>query len=88
MERLDKLAREAYVAYGEVTDFKNYQGEPMPEYEELGETIQRAWRVATATAILAYQDSVDVAIPVMETIVQGRVRLREWLKRLSEEMHR
>lgn len=88
MQRLDMLARQTYTAYGEVTGFKNHRGEPMPEFDDLGETIQRAWRVATATAILSYQDSVDVAIPVMETIVLGRTRLREWLQKLAEEMHR
>ena len=40
------LARIAYVAYGETTDFKNYQGLPMPAYDDLTERIQRAWEAA------------------------------------------
>lgn len=36
-------AKSAYEAYGAVTDHKNYQGLPMPEWEQLTETIQQAW---------------------------------------------
>jgi len=45
---LTELARRAYHAYGEVTGGKNYRGEPMPAWEDLGETIQAAWRAAVA----------------------------------------
>ena len=43
------LARKAYHAYGAVTDFKNFRGEPMPEFDVLPETIRKAW-VAAANA--------------------------------------
>lgn len=36
-------AKEAYHRYGETTDFKNFQGNPMPKFEDLSETIQQAW---------------------------------------------
>jgi len=36
-------ARRSYRAYGEVTDFKNYQGLPMPEWDDLTVKIQQAW---------------------------------------------
>lgn len=42
-EELVKLARGAYHAYGAVTDHKNYQGLPMPEWEQLTPKIQAAW---------------------------------------------
>lgn len=45
------LARSAYEAYGRTTDFKNYQGLPMPRWDDLGEAIQLAW---TAAAEVAY----------------------------------
>lgn len=38
-----ELARAAYIAYGSVTDFKNYQGLAMPTWEELPFMIQEAW---------------------------------------------
>lgn len=38
-----KLAKEAYTRYGSVTEFKNFQGNPMPDFEALPETIQKAW---------------------------------------------
>jgi hypothetical protein len=37
------FAQSAYDAYGEVTDHKNYQGLPMPKWEELTPRIQQAW---------------------------------------------
>ena len=46
----DSLARAAYAAYGQATGGLNYQGLPMPEWDDLGEPIQRAW-VAAVTAI-------------------------------------
>lgn len=43
---VDQLARTAYDAYGETTDRKNFCGEPMPAWEDLGDRIQGAWRAA------------------------------------------
>lgn len=42
-------ARIAYTAYGRVTDFKNFRGEPMPEYDNLPPKIQQAWEKAAGT---------------------------------------
>lgn len=42
-ERLLNMAKSGYEAYGRVTDFKNFQGNPMPEFDELTETIKKAW---------------------------------------------
>ncbi len=39
-------AREAYHAYGGVTDFKNYQGLPMPQWSDLTPKIRDAWVAA------------------------------------------
>jgi hypothetical protein len=44
----DRLARLAYQAYGQVTGNKNFQGAPMPAWDDLGSTIQAAWRAGTA----------------------------------------
>ncbi len=40
------LARETYHAYGQVTGFRNFQGNPMPGWDDLGESIQAAWIAA------------------------------------------
>lgn len=45
-QELETLAIEAYQAYGQVTGFKNYQGLPMPKWEDLTEKIRDAWRAA------------------------------------------
>ncbi len=47
----EDLARIAYAAYGQTTDFKNYQGLPMPAYDDLTDKIKSAWEAAvTAVA--------------------------------------
>jgi hypothetical protein len=46
-----ELALIAYTAYGRVTDFKNFQGNPMPKWDELPEKIQGAW-IASVQAVL------------------------------------
>jgi hypothetical protein len=45
------LARTAYAAYGEATGGLNYQGLPMPDFDDLGDTIQQAW-IAAAKAVV------------------------------------
>lgn len=45
-----ELARRAYEAYGRFTNGRNYRGEPMPAWEDLGVAIQAAW-VAAATQV-------------------------------------
>lgn len=40
-------AQRAYEAYGAVTEHKNFQGDPMPAWEDLGDTIQAAWVAAS-----------------------------------------
>lgn len=39
-------AEAAYAAYCVVTDYKNYQGKPMPEFEDLTPQIKLAWDAA------------------------------------------
>jgi len=41
-----ELARQAYTAYAQVTGGKNFQGDPMPDFDELGTTITNAWIAA------------------------------------------
>ena len=54
-ERVDQLAQVAYRAYGQTTDFKNYQGKPMPDWVALPENIRTAWR-ASARAVVGDVD--------------------------------
>lgn len=49
-EEIEKLAKQSYYAYGNVTDFKNYQGLPMPKWEALTDKIREAWRAAARYA--------------------------------------
>jgi len=45
------LEEAAYQAYGESTDWKNFRGDKMPEWEELPEAIQEAWRIASVGSV-------------------------------------
>lgn len=43
---IEDLAKVAYNAYGTAVGFKNFRGDPMPAWENLGTTIQSAWIAA------------------------------------------
>jgi len=45
----ESRARIAYAAYGRVTGFKNFRGDPMPIFDDLPEQIQEAWKKAANT---------------------------------------
>jgi hypothetical protein len=47
----EPLAKLAYQAYGKVTDGKNYQGQPMPAWEDLPEEIREAWAAAVTEVL-------------------------------------
>lgn len=49
----DELGRIAYAAYGATTDYKNYRGEPMPQWDDLPTVIRRAWGAAGTAIIMA-----------------------------------
>jgi hypothetical protein len=58
-----------YRAYGEFTDFKNFQGNPMPEWGDLPERIQGAWQAVADSAIGT------AVCAVKKAEVHGRSRL-------------
>ena len=47
MNPIDHYAKIGYDAYGDNADWKNYQGKPMPTWDELPENIKESWRVST-----------------------------------------
>jgi hypothetical protein len=51
------IAAAAYEAYGQVTDHKNYQQLPMPEWEQLPPRIQEAWQEAVKEAVRLVQEA-------------------------------
>ena len=48
-----EIARELYEAYGAVTSWKNFRGEPMPNFADLPPKIQSAWEAAARQALQA-----------------------------------
>lgn len=51
MININETAQKAYHAYGSVTDFKNFRGDPMPEWNALPEKIKEAWVAATEAVV-------------------------------------
>ena len=49
---IEELARDGYAAYGDSAGNKNYRGDPMPSWDQLGPAIQGHW-LATAARIAA-----------------------------------
>lgn len=43
----NRLAKDAYIEYAKVTDYKNFRGKPMPLFEDLPATIKAAWLAAS-----------------------------------------
>ena len=41
----------AYAAYGQSADFKNYQGLPMPSWDDLPQQIRQSWVLAAQAVI-------------------------------------
>jgi hypothetical protein len=63
---LEELAKQAYAAYGSVTDYKNYQGLPMPQWADLTPKIRQAWRVSVLRVATLVRE--DTAALVLEAL--------------------
>lgn len=66
----DTMARKAYHAYGVVTEFRNYKGDPMPKFDELPPKIQEAW--VGFAARVAVGGTVEEGYEEYGKIVQGK----------------
>lgn len=63
----DELAKSAYSAYAQVTDWKNYQGYPMPQWENLTEKIQQAWIASCKEVIRVSKNNLLAGCPSAES---------------------
>lgn len=54
-----KLEQIAYHAYGDSVSWKNYQGNPMPKWEDLTPAIQNAWRAAVTAVNANWRNELD-----------------------------
>jgi hypothetical protein len=52
-----ELAKASYAAYGEATENRNYQGLPMPDWENLGDRVQKAWIAAAGSIAIGLLES-------------------------------
>ncbi len=55
-----ELAQLAYAAYGAATGGRNFRGDPMPDWDDLGHAIQHAWIAAAGAVQRAHLDVVLV----------------------------
>jgi hypothetical protein len=46
-ERVE-IAKVGYQAYGDTAEWKNYRGDPMPHWDDLGDRIQTCWIMAAS----------------------------------------
>jgi len=61
-------AKAAYRAYGATTNFLNFQGNPMPEWDALPEKIRAAW-VAASDAATDFDVVEQVRQETLENVV-------------------
>lgn len=52
---IEKVARSLYGAYGESAGWKNYQGLPMPRWEDLTDAIRGHWIASAREALRLHQ---------------------------------
>lgn len=67
----DAAAKAAYMRYGSVTNFKNFQGNPMPAWEDLTPTIREAWGRAINVSGNPYPASYDPTSTRVEPTADG-----------------
>lgn len=53
---MKSLEQTAYEAYGNKTDWKNFQGDPMPKWKDLPTAIQEAWHAAVMAVVNVLED--------------------------------
>lgn len=51
----EELVKKGYDAYGEYVHWQNYQGKPMPKWEDLGPHIQGAWAACVREIVTELQ---------------------------------
>ena len=54
---LGELAQVGYEAYGAEAGWKNYEGKPMPQWDDLPGHIRTKWEVATGAIAKALSES-------------------------------
>lgn len=52
----DGLARSAYLAYGDGAKWRNFRGDPMPQWDDLPAPQQACWRRAVEAVRLIVRD--------------------------------
>lgn len=54
---MSERAKAAYAAYGEAVGWKNFRGDPMPQFHQLPEAIQKAWDSACEGALRHWMEN-------------------------------
>jgi hypothetical protein len=72
---MTERAKAAYAAYGESRDWKNFQGDAMPQFHELPEPIQQAWDAACEGTLRHWLDIDFRAALQSDTLVKEAGRM-------------
>lgn len=73
MESLETyLARLGYEAYGNKANWKNYQGNPMPIWEDLPDNIKEYWK---ANAMAIHQNDMKLVQELKEEFIASLQQL-------------
>jgi len=51
----ERRARSVYAAYGQATNFKDFQGQPLPKWEDLPKEVQVSW-VKVSKEVLRHEN--------------------------------
>lgn len=57
MDSTKSLGQIAFEAYGDFREWKDYRGNPMPQWSEVMQGIREAWQVAASAAVEASHES-------------------------------
>jgi hypothetical protein len=76
---------QAYDAYGKTTDYKNYQGLPMPAWGDLTDKIREAWENAAGAVVMRPSAPVPAWLASFDDRQQNQIRFaRLIIARMAE----
>jgi hypothetical protein len=57
-----EISRVAYRAFGDAVDWKNFRGDPMPDFDSLPPRIRGAWLASTIATIDAHVRATAITV--------------------------
>jgi len=67
MSEVLEITRVAYRAYGDAVEWRNYRGDPMPDFDSLPSRIRGAWLASTIATIDAHERASTITAVIPKT---------------------